>query len=293
MARREKRTSGLTTFVVILLILTVIAATGYVLWLCIDIVNQPAEKTAIAEPIVLPAPATEPITPPTTIPTYPTEKPPVGELLNDSPSGYVCVGLRPTERSAEDRYFYAVLPDQDAAIAAIEKAEALRIDGKATNGEALTGLMVEYQNGLWCFTESGAMCNPWERVEPEDAAEIYALCMDTAKPLGFRDAIAPGDLRNITSATMKFDDQPVTITDAAALSKLEGWLTNSKAMGPGGAACWFTAFLTLEMEGGETVTIAIATDSCSTWMTEGVAYDYHVENEELFGLFSMKAPDEE
>lgn len=280
-----------TRLIITALILAVLAATAYMVWLCIDIVNQPVAPSIVSEEVQLPVPTTEATTAPTTEATVPTEAPPVGKLLNDSAKGYVCIGLRPTERSAEDRYFYAILPDQEAAIAAIESAEAKLVEGKATNGEALTGLMVEYQNGLWCFTETGALCNPWERIEPEDAAEIYALCMDAADEFGFTKAITLHDIRGITSATLEFDNQITTVTNMDSLSSLKDWLVNSKPCGPGGASCWFTAFLTLEMADREPVTIAIATDSCNTWMTEGVAYEYAANIEDMYGLFSMSAPE--
>ncbi len=76
MSREPKRIGGLATFVITLLILAMIAATGYVIWLCLDMANQDTSATAPQSPsIVLPteppvateAPV-ETTTPPTTAP---------------------------------------------------------------------------------------------------------------------------------------------------------------------------------------------------------------------------------
>ncbi len=74
MSREPKRLGGLATFVMTLLILAIIAATGYVVWLCVDMVNQDNAPTVPQQPsIVLPTedPAvteapTETTVPPTT-----------------------------------------------------------------------------------------------------------------------------------------------------------------------------------------------------------------------------------
>jgi hypothetical protein len=69
------------------------------------------------------------------------------------------------------------------------------------------------------------------------------------------------------------------------------WLANSRE--EGSVSCWFTAQLQLELENGETKTISMATDSCATWMSEGVAYGFGEVtedgingNEEFYSLFA-------
>jgi hypothetical protein len=57
--------------------------------------------------------------------------------------------------------------------------------------------------------------------------------------------------------------------------------------------CWFTAQLVLEMENGETKTVAVATDDCSAYMSEGAFYSYGEitydgieDNTEFYSLFA-------
>ncbi len=80
MSREPKRISGFATFVITLLILAMIAGTGYVVWLCLDLANQDAPVTMPPDiSIVLPteeAAASQPTetTPPTTLPQPEPEK---------------------------------------------------------------------------------------------------------------------------------------------------------------------------------------------------------------------------
>ena len=77
MSREPKRLGGLATFLVTLMILGIVAATGFVIWMCIDMVNQEPEQSATSEIVELPgeiqqpqetqAP-TETTVPPTTLP---------------------------------------------------------------------------------------------------------------------------------------------------------------------------------------------------------------------------------
>lgn len=71
MSRNPRRMGGLGTFVAILLILAIIAATGYVVWLCVDLVNKEAPTVptnTVALPTEEAAPTTETTVPPTTEP---------------------------------------------------------------------------------------------------------------------------------------------------------------------------------------------------------------------------------
>ena len=85
MSREPKRIGGLALFVCTLLILALIGATCFVVWKCIDMVNQPPEQlqngsqtielpTEPAGETTAPAPTTEPTVPPTTLPPPEPEK---------------------------------------------------------------------------------------------------------------------------------------------------------------------------------------------------------------------------
>ena len=78
MARNPKRLGGLTTVLFTLLILAIIAATGFVIYLCIDLVNQDVATMPTGEAVMLPAESTaateaptETTVPPTTVPPEP------------------------------------------------------------------------------------------------------------------------------------------------------------------------------------------------------------------------------
>ena len=77
MSREPKRLGGLATFIMTLVILGIIAATGYVVWMCIDMVNQEPEKSLSSESVELPGEIQQPqetqvpaetTVPPTTLP---------------------------------------------------------------------------------------------------------------------------------------------------------------------------------------------------------------------------------
>ena len=127
-------------------------------------------------------------------------------------------------------------------------------------------------------------------IDSEDARELYAFCDEAVKETGIVEPVRPEDITEIKSATLYWNGEHI-VTDEYDLNKIEKWLTNSTE--EGGVSCWFTAQLVLELENGETKTIAMATDSCATWMSQGVAYSFGEVtadgvkgNEEFYALFS-------
>lgn len=109
--------------------------------------------------------------------------------------------------------------------------------------------------------------------------------MDAANDLRMREPVCPGQIKYIKSATLNWDGI-YTITDSDKLQTLEAWLSTSTEI-HGGANCWFTALLTLILENGEGLTLSMATDTCCTWLSEGVFYDYGAfDNAEFFALFT-------
>jgi len=76
MSREPKRLGGLATFLATLLILGIIAATAFVIFLCVDMVNQgPVRETTQETVLVLPTQTQEATTEPTTVPTETTLPP--------------------------------------------------------------------------------------------------------------------------------------------------------------------------------------------------------------------------
>jgi len=77
MSREPKRLGGLATFIVTLMILGIVAATGFMVWLCIDMVNREPEQSLSSETVELPGEIQQPqetqapteiTVPPTTLP---------------------------------------------------------------------------------------------------------------------------------------------------------------------------------------------------------------------------------
>ena len=75
MSHNPKRVGGFTAVLITLLILALIAATGFVIWLCIDLVNmEPGQTVSTEQTVALPTgAATEAVPTETTVP--PTTEP--------------------------------------------------------------------------------------------------------------------------------------------------------------------------------------------------------------------------
>ena len=63
------------------------------------------------------------------------------------------------------------------------------------------------------------------------------------------------------------------LTDQKNVFEIQKAFSSSKEI-RGGTACPFTASLSLNYENGEERTIYLATDSCDTWLSSGVYYEY-------------------
>ena len=205
-------------------------------------------------------------------------------MLEDNVDGKVCVGFVPTTAGS---WRYAVIEDQEAAVTAFEKATgAIYSDEWWIKGDRTTGLFVEYNGEIWDFVESGELVYALGRVKAEDAADLYDLCVEAARKAGWKDAIKPEQFTGIASATLRAKAEEYTLTDDAALDKLESMLSSGKYE-LGGTGCSFTALLDVTLESGEILTVALATDSCGVWMSEGYYYSYGSDSQPLYDLFGV------
>lgn len=241
------------------------------------------QKEAVPVATELPAETTEAVTETTEAPPETT----VCGMLEDNVDGKVCVGFVPTTAGS---WRYAVIEDQQAAVAAFEKATgAVYSDEWWIKGDRTMGLFVEYNGEIWDFVESGELVYPLGRVKAEDAADLYALCVGAARAAGWKDAVKPEQLTGLASATLRFGDEgtrEVLLTDRVSLDKLEGMLTGGKFY-LGMPNCPLTALLDLEAEAGELLTVALATDGCGIWMSEGNCYEFASDSQPLYDLFGV------
>ena len=81
MARNPKHLGGLSTVLVTILILALIAATGFVIYLCLDLVNQEPATLPTNESVALPTEVTEITEAPTETTVPPTTAPPEPEKV--------------------------------------------------------------------------------------------------------------------------------------------------------------------------------------------------------------------
>ena len=216
--------------------------------------------------------------------TVPETEPTVPLQLTDNVEGKVCVGFLPTEAGS---WRYAVIEDQEAAVAAFEKAaNAICSDEWWIKGDRTKGLFVEYNGEIWDFVESGELVYALGRVKAEDAADLLALCEEAARGAGWKESVKPEQITGVVSATLHRMGNVYPLTDAASLDKLEAMLSTSQYV-LGGTGCPFNALLELELETGEVLPIALAIDSCGAWLSEGYYYEYGNDSQPLFDLFGV------
>ena len=251
-----------------------------ILTLCL-LLGLTACKEKTAEPVsTTVVQTTEAVSETTVVPTETT----VSGLLEDNVDGKVCVGFLPTTAGS---WRYAVIEDQEAAVEAFEKAvSSVYSDEWWIKGDRTLGLFVEYNGEIWDFVESGELVYPLGRVKAENAADLYDLCAEAARKAGWKDAVKPEQLIGIVSATLRAKAEEYVLTDAAALDKLEAMLSSGKYE-LGGTGCPFTALLDVTLESGEILTVALATDSCGVWMSEGYYYSYGSDSQPLYDLFGV------
>ena len=200
----------------------------------------------------------------------------------------VCLAVMPDGISlAGGDYRYLIPEDQEYWLAEYKKMVSIASEGGWKEGELSNGIWIVYQDEWTYITNQGFIVDFSKRVSISEASEFYELCMEEARKNGTGTPIRPEEIKNISSATLNYNGT-YTITDKTILVKeIEHYFSQSTEI-RGGAACPFTASLTIELENGAVMTIFLATDSCSVWLSDGVYYEYSgYENiEQIFWLFS-------
>ena len=251
-----------------------------------------------------------PETLPTTLSTepdptdLPDNAPPVNlpELLHEEADpDKICIGVQPTALSQSSYDLYYLIPEnQEILLEYYLAAEARATELSWDNNVKMTGWYICYQGKEWQVFEDGSLRGEMT-IAGEDAKELYAFCQDAIREAGIGEPVRPEDITGIISATLYWNgDQAITdpgllkgaytVTDPIVLDRLETLFANSTYYGS--VRCPFTAHLELTLENGDTILLAMSTDSCASWMSQGVAYGYGVQtnvgiegNEEFYSFF--------
>lgn len=221
-----------------------------------------------------------------------------GMLYEKIDQNKICIAVQPTGMVSEGGAYLFIIPEDQETLSEYFTAASATSHTytKWDSNNKRAGWWIVYQDQWWQVTESGAMFGTdqetWEGIciDAEDAKLLYEFCDAAVKEVGIREPVRPEDITKIKYATLYWNGEH-KVTDEYALNKIEKWLVNSRE--EGSVSCWFTAQLVLELENGETKTLSMATDSCATWMSEGVAYGFGEitedgikGNEEFYSLFA-------
>ena len=202
----------------------------------------------------------------------------------------VCLAVMPDGISkAGGDYRYLIPEDQTSWMDAYEEMR-LHASGSGIwlENEKSYGIWVVYNDEWTYVTDQGFIFDFAKRVNIENAARLYFLCLEEANTNGTGSPLRPENIPQISSATLEYQGT-YTVTDRSTLNDLRKILFTSKEL-HGGSACPFTAALTLEFEEKEAETIYFATDSCAVWLTDGVYYEYfgYTDIEEIYNIFKEK-----
>ncbi len=208
------------------------------------------------------------------------------KFYNEPEKNKVCLAVMPDGISkAGGDYRYIIPEDQIKWTDYYKQARSLTIDGAWKDGERSVGIWVVFNDEWTCITEQGMIFDFEKRAEKEQIEAFYNLCMEEAIKYGTGTPLRSENVREIRSATLEYNGT-YTVTDDTILTTIEKQLVSSPEL-RGGAACPFTASLTLEFINDRTETIYIATDSCTVWLTDGVYHEYSVckDIEEVYNIF--------
>lgn len=251
----------------------------------------------------------QPVTEPSVAPTeIPDNAPPVNipEIFHEEPDpDKVCIAVLPTAYAASGEGWYYIIPEnQELLLEYYQKAEAKATKQSWDSDVKSLGWMILYQDVWWTIKENGAiLCDMYgdKSISSGDASELFTLCRDAVREAGIGEPVRPEDIQGIISATLSWNGtqtvtdsnpikQSVIVTDPYILKRIETLFSNSRDYGS--VQCWMDARLELALENGETLVLAVATDNCSSWMSEGCCYSYGevtnvgIEgNEEFYSFF--------
>lgn len=125
-------------------------------------------------------------------------------------------------------------------------------------------------------------------IAPGDAADLAKLMLKAYELLEIN-PITPEKISDVIRAELIVKNKSYVLEDQNGIKKLEEALKNGKR--EPGSGCSFE-LLRLYNKGGQTLDIAIATDGCAVWHSDGVYYKYGESGkaDEIFKLFGVTLP---
>lgn len=202
----------------------------------------------------------------------------------------VCLAVMPDGISkAGGDYRYLIPENQIYWVSEYKEMKSIASgDGAWNEDEKSMGIWLVFHDEWTHVTDQGFIVNFDARVNKENALDFYQLCMEEATKNGMGNPIRPEEITELTSATLYYNDT-YEVTDSTVLEELQKILSASKEL-RGGAGCPFTASMDLKLKNGKNLTIYLATDSCSVWLSDGVYYQYYgyTDDAALYDLFKEK-----
>lgn len=230
-----------------------------------------------------------------------------GMLYEQPADGKICIEVQPSMLREHLSYYYVPADEEQKWLS--EQIELLDLEGESQGmdrdlkGYKETGWHIIYENIYLMGLEGGYLYGTYyddenrmiERLieAPELCGYIQAML---AENIGYQ-TYDISDIKNIVSAKLDVNSiftgwqfYSQTITDIETLKKFEEWFRNAEYIF-GGADCGNEcACLELTLANGHTVKLSMATDSCSNFSINGVAYDYRPvpvwDNSEFFKHFN-------
>lgn len=248
-----------------------------------------------------PQPATEPESAPTEIPAA---EPPVNipQMFHEQPDpDKVCIGVQPTALSTSSYDLYYIIPENQELLLEYYQATVARGTELSWDSNVkMAGWYILYQGQEWQVFEDGSLRGEMT-VAGEDTKDLITFCRNAIREAGIGESVHPENITSIISATLYWNGGftvpdadllkgAYTVTDPIVLNRLETLFANSRYYGS--VRCPFTAHLELKLENSETILLAMSTDNCASWMSQGVAYGYGEQtnvgiegNEEFYSFF--------
>lgn len=188
----------------------------------------------------------------------------------------ICLAVMPDGISqAGGDYRYIIPEDQTKWMDGYKQMRSMGSgDGKWKSDERSMGVWIVYEEEWTCITDQGFIFDFEKRIEKSDAEDFYNLCMGEAYKNGTGEPIRPEDIGELASASILAEGYgAITITDDYILDEIKKSLNLSTEI-RGGSACPFTTSLILKSEDGKKMyTVYLASDTCSTWLSDGVYYE--------------------